>query len=293
MGTCTVVAHTDAIPSLAQMDPEACYIRWDVILTTPQEVNAIRDVFIFVEDDGDIEIQPIDVPGTQDTDSHHKMIGEILVERGDIGAEDLNQILSKQPRIGEMLVDRKAVTSGAVQAALAEQAHVKKVCKQKQKIMVSSSVRVASEKLDMLVDLVGELVTVQARLSQKATVGTDADLLNIAEVVERLTAELRDNTMSIRMLPIGTTFSKFKRLVRDLSGDLGKEVILTTNGGETELDKTVIEQLNDPLVHIIRNSVDHGIESPEMRESRRQAAAGDHSPLGRTLRRQRADPHKR
>lgn len=267
MGTCTVVPHTDAIPLLAQIDPESCYIYWDVILTTPQDINAIRDVFIFVEDDCDIDIRTIDVAGGEDTDGHHKMIGEILVERGDIGFEDLKCILEKQPRIGEMLVDSNAVTPGAVQAALAEQAHIKKVSQQKPKAVTSSSVRVASEKLDMLVDLVGELVTVQARLSQKAAAGADADLLNIAEVVERLTAELRDNTLSIRMLPIGTTFSKFKRLVRDLSADLGNEVTLTTSGGETELDKTVIEQLNDPLVHIIRNSVDHGIESPQTREA--------------------------
>jgi two-component system chemotaxis sensor kinase CheA len=126
----------------------------------------------------------------------------------------------------------------------------------------------------MLVDLVGELVTVQARLSQKANADQDADLLNIAEVVERLTAELRDNAMSIRMMPFGTTFSKFRRLVRDLSNELGKQVLLTTSGGETELDKTVIEQLNDPLVHILRNSIDHGIEPPQVREAAGKPAHG-------------------
>jgi len=109
---------------------------------------------------------------------------------------------------------------------------------------------------------------VQVRLSQKATVERDPELLAITEVVERLTAELRDNTLSIRMLPIDMTFGKLRRLVRDLSNELGKEIVLKTEGGDTELDKTVIEQLNDPLVHILRNSIDHGIESPE---SRRQS----------------------
>jgi len=94
----------------------------------------------------------------------------------------------------------------------------------------------------------------------------DTDLLLVAEEVERLVTELRDNTMSIRMLPIGNTFSKFKRLVRDLSTELGKEINLITEGEETELDKTVIEKLNDPLVHLIRNSIDHGIEAPDARE---------------------------
>jgi two-component system chemotaxis sensor kinase CheA len=133
---------------------------------------------------------------------------------------------------------------------------------------------VAADKLDTLVDLVGELVTVQASLSRKAAQEEDAELLAISEKVERLTVELRDNTMGIRMLPIGTTFSKFKRLVRDLSGELGKEVVLATEGGETELDKTVIERLNDPLVHIIRNCIDHGIESPESREASQKPRHG-------------------
>ena len=117
----------------------------------------------------------------------------------------------------------------------------------------------------LLVNLVGELVTVQARLSQTATRRADAELTAIAEEVERLTAELRDNALNIRMLPIGSTFSKFKRLVRDLSAELGKEIEMTTDGADTELDKTVIEKLNDPLVHLIRNSIDHGIELPEAR----------------------------
>jgi len=112
---------------------------------------------------------------------------------------------------------------------------------------------------------VGELVTVQARLTQTAALRNDPHLAHIAEEVERLTSELRDSTLNIRMMPIGSTFSKFRRLVRDLSQQLGKEVEMLTEGAGTELDKTVIERLNDPLVHIIRNSIDHGIEGPEDR----------------------------
>ncbi len=122
-----------------------------------------------------------------------------------------------------------------------------------------------SSKLDSLVNLVGELVTMQARLSQIADDREDADLLSIAEQVEQLTWEMRDEILNIRMIPIGTTFSKFNRLARDLSQELGKDVELVTRGAETELDKTVIERLNDPLVHIIRNCIDHGIEPPEVR----------------------------
>ena len=134
-----------------------------------------------------------------------------------------------------------------------------------------SNLRVSSEKLDKLVNLAGELVTVQARLSQTAADRNDPGLTSIAEEVERLTADLRDNIMNIRLVPIGTTFGKFNRLVRDLSLKLGKEIELLTDGGETELDKTVIEKLSDPLVHLIRNCIDHGIEPPEAKGKHGQA----------------------
>ena len=275
MGTCTVIARTADIPPLEEIDAEACYTGWDIVLTTQSDMNAIRDVFIFVEDDSHIDIQLIERTDNLNLESEAKKIGEILVERGDVSGEDLEKALQEQPRIGKLLVDRKLVDNSTLQTALAEQAHVKKTRRQLQENVTASSVRVASEKLDKLVDLVGELVTVQARLSQKADAAKDADLLNIAEVVERLTAELRDNTMSIRMMPFGTTFSKFKRLVRDLSSELGKQIVFSTTGGETELDKTVIEQLNDPLVHILRNSIDHGIERPEVREAAGKTRQGE------------------
>jgi len=130
-----------------------------------------------------------------------------------------------------------------------------------------SSIRVSADKLDSLVNLVGELVTVQARLTQTAVSRDDHELLALAEEIERLTGDLRDNTLSIRMLPIGSTFSRLRRLVHDLAGELGKEIELVTEGGETELDKTVIEKLADPLVHLIRNCIDHGIELPAIREA--------------------------
>ena len=275
MGTCTVIARTADIPPLEEIDPEGCYTGWDIVLTTQSDMNAIRDVFIFVEDDSHIDIQLIERTDNLNLESEAKKIGEILVERGDVSGEDLEKALKEQPRIGKLLVERRLVDNSTLQTALAEQAHVKNTRRQIQENVTASSVRVASEKLDKLVDLVGELVTVQARLSQKADAAKDADLLNIAEVVERLTAELRDNTMSIRMMPFGTTFSKFKRLVRDLSNELGKQIVFSTTGGETELDKTVIEQLNDPLVHILRNSIDHGIERPEVREAAGKARQGE------------------
>ncbi len=262
LGPSCVVAQTGNIPILPKINPESCYIHWDVILTSNCGIDAIKDVFIFVEDDCDLRIEPI---GSGVDGIEQKKLGEMLVERGDLSRKDLDKVLAGRKRIGEELVESGLVPPDRINAALAEQQHVKDLARERQNQESVSSIRVPAEKLDILVNLVGELVTVQARLSQTAALRDESILTSIAEEVERLTAELRDNALNIRMLPIGTTFSRFQRLVRDLSGELGKEVVMTTEGAETELDKTVIEKLHDPLVHLIRNSIDHGIEPPEVR----------------------------
>lgn len=267
MGTCRVVAITDAFPSLQVMDPEQCYTSWEIFLTTSEGENAIRDVFIFIEDDCTLNVRLLDRGDALNEDVPGKKLGEILVERGDIREEHLDKVLTP---LGNRLVDSGLVSADKVRAALTEQQVVQEQ-RQKQSSKaaaeVDAVVRVPSTKLDKLVNLVGELVTVQARLSQTSASLGNQTLQLVAEEIERLTAELRDNTMSIRMLAIGSTFNKFKRLVRDLSTELGKQIELTTSGADTELDKTVIDQLNDPLVHIIRNSIDHGVEMPEARKA--------------------------
>jgi len=264
LGLCEIVAQPSDIPLLKDLDPEECWVYWDVVLTTDKGVDDIRDVFIFVEDESDIRIERID-DGVGLEIGQQKKLGEILVERGDLDLQKLQELIGQQKLMGERLVEAHLVNPGHVASALAEQFQVRQLQEKRRQDEAQNSLRVPAEKLDRLVDLVGELVTVQSRLNQTAALSGDADLLSIAEEVERLTSELRDNTLNIRMLPIGTTFSKFKRLVRDLSKDLGKEIDLKTSGAETELDKTVIEKLNDPLVHLIRNSIDHGIEAPEQR----------------------------
>lgn len=267
LGSCRVVAQMERVPALEECNPEFCYVYWDVILTSRRGIDAIRDVFIFIEDDCELKIDTIDDGGILDVDSDYKKLGIILAERGDLTRQDMEAILARQKRFGELLVEQGILQPEKVESALIEQQHVKEVRKERQAQESASSIRVPAEKLDILVNLVGELVTVQARLSQTAAGRDDALLVTIAEEVERLTNELRDTALNIRMLPIGTTFSKFKRLVRDLSVELGKDIELTTAGAETELDKTVIERLNDPLVHLIRNSIDHGIEMPDAREA--------------------------
>jgi two-component system chemotaxis sensor kinase CheA len=255
---------TSAIPELGSMDAEKCYCGWDSVLTTTKDENAIRDVFIFVEDQAEISIERLEVSEAGDSEEGTKRLGEILVERGAVSGEALRDALKSQKRLGEVLIEKHIVSKPQVESALMEQEHLKKVREHGEG--VAASIRVASDKLDALVDLVGELVTLQARLQQTALGLKDAGIASITEQFERLISQLRDNTMSIRMLPIGSTFNKFRRVVRDLSLELGKEAELVAEGADTELDKTVIERLGDPLVHIIRNSLDHGIEAPDFRE---------------------------
>ena len=266
LGECEVTAHTGDLPNLEEINAEHCYTFWDIILTTDRGENAIRDVFIFVEDDSELKIEAIAEEEGVDRDIEYKKLGEILIERGDIDREKLKKVLAAKQPIGEILVEAGLVGTEEVESALIEQQLIKQAKEKRRKVEMAASIRVRSDKLDGLVDLVGELVTVQAHLSQTAGGQADPELLSISEEVERLISELRDTAMSLRMVPIGSTFSKFQRLVRDLSGEMGKEIELTTEGAETELDKTVIERLGDPLVHLIRNCIDHGIEPPEQRE---------------------------
>ena len=265
MGSITVTSMTGAIPRLSEIDPEKCYMSWSIILSTIKPQNEINDVFIFI-DSSVVSVEPI----AQEV----RKLGEILVDRKSITEEKLDAVVNQQKRIGELLTESKAVSNEDLTAALAEQAHFKKLddekksadaYKAKAAAAAQQSIRVNSEKLDQLIDLVGELVTFNARLSQTAQESKNPAVVSLSELAERLIMSLQDTSMDMRMLPIGTMFSRFRRTVHDLASDLHKKIELVTEGAETELDKTVIEKLNDPLIHLIRNSADHGIESPEDR----------------------------
>ncbi|MGE4298682.1 MAG: chemotaxis protein CheW [Desulfovibrionaceae bacterium] len=269
LGQGVVFPHVDAIPNLESLDPRLCHAWWDVVLGTSAPAQALSEVFLFVEDESVVDVSIIDRHGGLDADAAHKMLGEILVERGDITEADLHRVLGDKKRIGDILAESGLVSPHQIKAALAEQNAVREIRKHRAEkhfeTDAATSIRVAANKLDSLVDLVGELVIVQAQISQAAMERNDPGLVVLSEQLERLSDELRDSTLGIRMLPIGTTFSKFRRLVRDLSDELGKKIELSTQGAETELDKTVIERLSDPLVHLLRNSIDHGIETPAER----------------------------
>lgn len=275
LGQAHFIAHTEDIPFLEDLDAEACYVWWDVILNTDQGKNAIKDVFIFVEDESELLIQLIDDETDLDEEElAYKRLGEILLERGDLNPVQLQQILLSKKPLGTLLSEAGLVSEQQIQSALAEQNTVRQARQKRVESDKASSIRVAAEKLDDLVNLVGELVIAQTQLARIAEQQTDQHLDSVAEEIERLSNDLRENTLGIRMLPIGSSFSKFQRVVRDLSSDLGKEIELVTEGAETELDKTVIERLNDPLVHLLRNCIDHGIETPEARKAQGKQPQG-------------------
>lgn len=263
LGQTMVFAHIEDIPPLRELDPQNCHIWWDVLLTSDATENAIRDVFIFVEDECDFSISTVETSG----DVELKKLGEILIERGDITAEGINRALSGQKRLGAILTEAGMLPERSVEAALAEQSLVKQKQEQKKGPEGTSSLRVSAEKLDLLQDLVGELVIVQAQIKQVAPSLGNSMIVTLAEQLERLSDDIRDSTLAIRMLPIGSTFSTYRRLVRDLSAEIGKEIDLVTSGEDTELDKTVLDRLGDALIHLLRNSIDHGIETPDQREA--------------------------
>ena len=265
-----MVAHLNDVPALEDADPEGCYLSWDILLTTTAGLAPIKDVFAFVEDISAIEIDDVSSDYVIDPDAPLPRLGEILVQRGDVAVSDLHDALRSQSRLGEFLVDSGQLPRTKLTSALAEQRSIAA----HQSAAKGDSVRVPSEKLDALINLVGELVINQARLSQLARNTVNMVLQAPVEEAERLTDELRDIVLSIRLMPIGATFSRFKRLVRDLSGDLHKQIELATEGAETELDKTVIDRLSDPLVHLIRNCIDHGIELPDERSRSGKPAMG-------------------
>ncbi|WP_375450633.1 chemotaxis protein CheA [uncultured Devosia sp.] len=247
IGPCTILALTDTVPTLDVIDPETCYLGWQVDLTTPEDPRAaIDDVFMFLRDGMELSIEKLE------------------------GSEP--EAATPAPVAAKPAASKPAKGNTAPAPAVAEAPAATAVAEKEK--TASSSMRVDAERLDELMDRVGELVIAQARLTQIAAMSQDGNLKTIAEELERLSSGLRDTTMGIRMVPIGTLFSRFRRLVHDLSRDLDKDIEFITTGEDTELDKTMIERLADPLVHLIRNAVDHGLENPEKRLAAGKPAKG-------------------
>ncbi len=256
------------LPSFDDYQFDKLYLSWEIIVKTKEDHAAISDVFIFVSGKSDIKIE--DITARYSDDGHEKLvaekrIGDMLVERGKISDEAAIEAASGQERLGEILVKEKKVSEKDVKKALDDQDSARQ--------KVSATVRVEIGKLDQLVNLVGELVIAESRLRTLSTnIGDNnlrRELVSKCDETARIIDDLQKGVMGTRMVPVDTLFSQFYRMVRDLSMKQGKNIRLVLSGQETELDKNIIEKINNPMKHIVRNSIDHGIESPDER-----AAAG-------------------
>ncbi|MGZ9722200.1 chemotaxis protein CheA [Rhizobium miluonense] len=234
LGECRIEADIDAIPLLQDLDPRDLHIGWTVHLTTEKPRSEIEDVFIFVMDDMTMELRELQA-------AQQASLAPSISPPQKAAAE------APSKSAGEK------VDAGKVQPADAKS--------QKQ----ADNVRIPALRLDEMMDRVGELVIAQSRLSQMANSVADLGLRSVSEEIERLAGELRDTMMVLRMMPVASLFSRFRRLVHDLARETGKDIELITEGEGTEVDKTVIDRLADPLVHLVRNSIDHGLESPDDR----------------------------
>ena len=257
LGTAKIKVHFDKVPPLEEIEPSFCYTSWEILLATDKGQNAIDDVFIFVENDSDLEIQRLDAGNLLENQRFVAALDDLWVKQGTPNIEDIRKIIP-QPEPEVQVETTTAVAQTNQMAAAARQNAAKNVA--------ISSIRVASEKLDELMNLVSELVTTQARLTLFAEENDLPGLTVISENVQKLSRQLRDIAFSIVLIPIENLITRFHRLVRDLSQGLHKDVRFLTEGSDTELDKTIIEGLADPLMHILRNSLDHGIEDVETRE---------------------------
>ncbi|NNH57590.1 chemotaxis protein CheA [Rhizobium laguerreae] len=254
LGECTVRANTSAIPALDELTPTDLHISWDVTLTSEQDRSAIDDVFIFVLDDMELSVEEIDGPTAAVVAPADEKAAPAPVAAASAAPVPPTAVPEFRPV--EAVPAKREAPAAVSQAKAAE------------------NVRVPAERLDELMDRVGELVIAQSRLSQLASASTDIALRSVSEEIERLSGELRDTMMVLRMVPVATLFSRFRRLVHDLARETGKVIELVTEGESTEVDKTVIERLADPLVHLVRNSIDHGLETPADRLASGKIEAG-------------------
>lgn len=287
------IAHiatlADGMPAAREMNPESCYLGCEISFRSQAGKDAIERVFDFVRDDCALRILPPDSKVADylrligELPEEPMRLGEILVKSGALTQDELIEGLSRQqaqaagaasdagnaPPLGNILVEQKVIQPEIVEAAVARQKQVSD-----KKAEESRLIRVHAGKLDHLIDLVGELVIAGASASLLAQNSKLGHLVEATSLLTRLVENIRDSALQLRMVQIGDTFNRFNRVVRDTAKELGKEIELIIRGGDTELDKSVVEKLGDPLMHLVRNAMDHGLETTEARIACGKPAAG-------------------
>jgi two-component system, chemotaxis family, sensor kinase CheA len=280
LGTLGDIEHVatvdDAIPQQPEFDAESCYLGFEIRLATAASRSAIEEAFSFVRDDCELRLVP---PGSR-IDAYlalidalpeaHDRLGEILVACGAVTRAELDRALAVQSQaaanaiavepIGTLLVRDTGVPERVVEAAAGRQVKARETRAEESRLL-----RISADKLDGLINLVGELVIAGAGANLLAQRAKDRPLTEATQTVLRLVEDIRNSALQLRMVQIGETFTRFRRVVHDVSQSLGKHIELSISGADTELDKSVVERIGDPLMHLVRNALDHGIELPEDR----------------------------
>jgi len=275
----------ELLPTPTVMDAESCYLGFEINFSTTADKAEITSVFEFVLDDCKVNILPphshvsIYLKLLEDLPEGHYRIGDILTRTGILTHKELENILAIQAERQSEIADGVDVDNGpvpfvgelAVSEGLIEAPVIDAVIKRQEECKV---VRVSASKLEELITLVGELVISGANTHLLAREAENNSLIDATERLGGLVESIRDTSLSLRMVQIGDTFARYRRVVRENSRDLGKEIDLLISGGETELDKVVVDKMADPLMHLVRNSIDHGLETPDERQQAGKAPRG-------------------
>ncbi|MBI3188650.1 MAG: chemotaxis protein CheA [Gammaproteobacteria bacterium] len=274
----------DALPPAERMDPEACYLGFEISFQSTADKQTIENAFEFIRQESLVRILP---PHSrlEDYIKHIKALpeeemrlGEILVQCGSLTRAELDAALRVQTAmeerdiklpLGNIVVESGMTSQSVLDAALEKQSQVREI-----KSGETHSVRIDADKLDHLINLVGELVIACAGTALHAQASGVSELIESVSTLTSLVEDVRDSALRLRMVQIGATFNRFQRVVREVSKDMGKEINLVITGADTELDKTVVEKIGDPLMHLVRNAIDHGIESMEQRLASGKPSAG-------------------
>jgi two-component system chemotaxis sensor kinase CheA len=267
----------DEVPTLAAIDPESCHLGFRLHLQTSATREDLDGAFAFVEDDCQWQLQRLEsaqekltraIDGLPET----PMLGDLLLSVGAITPHGLAEVLSEQslpgqadqahkPLIGTLLQSKAGVAPEVVQAALGKQQKMRESAPPEE----GRYIRVQADRLDAVINLLGELVIAGGGALLMARESSHTELTEINLHINRLIEEIRNGTLGLRMVPVGETFSRFRRVVRDTAASLGKEVSFEIVGGDAELDKSMVEKIADPLMHLVRNSLDHGLETAQER----------------------------
>ncbi len=259
-------ADVSALPLFLEMDPYELYLTWRVIIKTDRPLSAIENVFIFALED---ELNQITIKDVSpyfrdgvDTRIASKPLGEILVDHKLVSGQEVQEVLTEQKKVGEVLIEKGKISPSDLNRMVELQEKSRTVIRK-------SSVRVSADKLDHLANMVEEMTVQLAHVSamlEALPVEVTRKLGSELDVLNKIGREVQEQVMRLRMFAIEGMFQRFQRMARDLAREQGKQIKIYISGGDTELDKDVIEQINDPLNHIIRNCIDHGVELPEERK---------------------------